>query len=229
MSIKGTTPELKDLSEAKRRLLALRLKGAATPAASVDEIRPRPVGARTPISIDQYRIWLHASVQLELPIYNEPVTIGYRGAFDLGLLETSFNRFLERHEAWRTSFFVEQDEVLQVIHSELKVKLEMIDLSELPRAEREIEAKRLATQQALHPIDLKTAPLFRTLVIRMAPDEHRFHLVLHHIIFDGMSLTQTFIPELAAIYSALESGAEPLLPNRALQYADYAAWRQKQV
>jgi amino acid adenylation domain-containing protein len=229
LASKSVSPDIREMSEAKRRLLMLRLKGTATPQATVDEIQPRPAGARTPISVDQYRIWLHASIQQDLPIYNEPVAITYRGALDLALLETSFNRFVARHEAWRTSFVVEKEEVLQVIHPELAVKLERIDLSGMGKAERVREAKRLATQQARAPIDLTSAPLLRAFVITMTPDEHQLHLVLHHIIFDGMSLTRTFIPELATTYEALRAGVEPLLAKKKLQYCDYAAWRQQQV
>ena len=38
------------------------------------------------------------------PLYNEPITIHYRGAFDLKAFELSFNEILRRHEIWRTSF-----------------------------------------------------------------------------------------------------------------------------
>ena len=37
------------------------------------------------------------------------------------------------------------------------------------------------------------------------------------------------LPELAAIYEALESGRRPVLPEPILQYGDYAVWRRQQV
>jgi amino acid adenylation domain-containing protein len=221
--------ERKELSEAKRRLLAQRLKGLSGSHQDSQRIQPRPAGVKTPISADQYRIWLHASTQPDLPTYNEPITIQYQGNLDLDRLETSFNRFLQRHEAWRTSFSVHQEEVLQVIHPDLHIKLERVDLSDLPEMQREVEAKRLATEQAIRPISLTDAPLFRVLVVQLAADDHRLHLVLHHIIFDGISLQRTFIPELAAIYAGLESGIEPALAERTLQYCDYALWRQQEI
>ena len=232
MSIDSETAEpsvLSDLSAAKRRLLAQRLSGSSNPRKRTEKIQPRPAADRTPISPDQYRVWLHASMQPDLPNYNEPITIEHRGSLALNLLEASFNRFLQRHEAWRTSFVIEHEEVLQVVHPELHVKLEMIDLSELPESECAAEAQRLTTQQALQPLRLTDAPLFRVLVLRLAADRHRLHLVLHHIIFDGISIRRTFIPELAAIYAALEAGVEPSLPEQRLQYCDYAAWRQQQL
>jgi amino acid adenylation domain-containing protein len=218
-----------DLSEAKRRLIAHRLKGVSTGHQKLQHIQPRAAGAKTPMSPDQYRMWLHASVQPHLPTYNEPITLRYRGRLDVAFLEAALNRIVQRHEIWRTSFSVEPEEVLQVVHPELRIQLNLVDLSDLPEAERESEANRLATEQALLPIDTTKLPLFRTLVVRLAPEEYRLYLVLHHILFDGMSIQRILVPELAAIYAALEAGVEPALPNLPLQYSDYALWRHQQV
>jgi amino acid adenylation domain-containing protein len=217
------------LSEAKRRLLAQRLKGAASPTVQPGRIQPRPAGARTVISPDQYNIWLDATLQPDLPTYNEIVTVRYRGDINPALLEQSFNAFLARHEGWRTTFSVDQGEVLQVVHPEFRLKIDLIDLTSLPLEEREAESTRLATQQALVPFNLEQFPLIRTVLVRMAPDDCRLHLVLAHIIFDGFSLRRTFLPELAAGYEALQSGKEIAIPAPELQYGDFAAWRHQQT
>jgi hypothetical protein len=44
----------------------------------------------------------------------------------------------------------------------------------------------------------------------MKDDEHRLYLTFHHIIFDGVSVSRVFMPELTAIYKAFERG-DPLL------------------
>ena len=218
-----------EMSEAKRALIARRLKGISNADREEGRIKPGPRGGRTPISVDQYRIWLHASMHPDLPTYNEPITIEYRGEFDLAIFTESLNYFLRRHDAWRTSFSVQGDEVFQVVHPEVKIALALFDLSDLAQDEREAKAKELATRQALRPIELDKAPLFRALVARVAPKYHRLYMVLHHVVFDGLSLQETFIPELDIIYRALMAGDKPVLPVRTLQYGDYAAWRKEQV
>lgn len=220
------TPKIDELSQAKKLLLARGLRGLGA-LQNAEQIQPRPVGAKTVISVDQYRIWLHASMQPELATYNEPITIRYRGTFDLAILKASLDYFLKRHEAWRTSFEVQQEEVLQVVHDEVHVAVASVDLTHLPVEEREREAEMLATRQALDPIDISKVPLFRALTVRVAEDDHRLYLVLHHIVFDGLSIRETFIPELATIYAALQLGVEPSLPVRTLQYCDYSVWRQE--
>jgi amino acid adenylation domain-containing protein len=213
------------LSDAKRRLLQQRMRGAESPNEN-QHIRPRPEDAVVPLSAEQRRVWLHASQQPDLAIYNEPFTIHRQGSFDLGILEASMNEVLRRHEAWRTSFSPEGEEV---IHDTVRVTLPFVDLSGLPAAEREVEALRIATEDAQKPIPLHAVPLFRARVVRMQADEHRLYLTVHHIIFDAISISHIFLPELAAIYASLEQGSSSPLPAPALQYGDYAIWREGHV
>ena len=189
-----------------------------------ERIRPRPAGAPVPLSAEQRGIWLHASQQPDLPIYNEPFTIHHHGSFDLGILEASMNEILRRHEAWRSSFSPAGE---QVIHDDLRVTLPFVDLSGLPPSERETAALRLATEDAQKPISLNAAPLFRSLVVRMQVGDHRLYLTFHHLIVDAISIYRIFMPELSAIYASLERGEGSPLPPPALQYGDYAIWRKQ--
>src|SRR5271168_2979519 len=132
------------LSEAKRKLLQQRIRGVS-PRTEDDPIRPRPVGAKVPLSAEQRRVWLHASQQPDVPVYNEPITIYRRGSFDLAILEASMNEILRRHEAWRTSFSPEGE---AIVHREARVSLPFVDLSGLPEEERQAEALRIATEDA---------------------------------------------------------------------------------
>jgi amino acid adenylation domain-containing protein len=220
------TEERKEgLSEAKRRLLQQRIRG--TPNGNESKhIRPRAEDATVPLSAEQRRVWLHASQQPDLPIYNEPFTIHRHGSFDLGILEASLNEVLRRHEAWRTSFSPQGEEV---IHHTVRVTLPFVDLSGLQPAEREAEALRIATEDAQQPIPLHVVPLFRARVVRMKADEHRLYLTVHHIIFDAISISRILLPELTAIYACLEQARPSPLSAPVLQYGDYAIWQEGHV
>src|ERR1700733_27494 len=190
------------LSEAKRRLLEQRLRGSASGSKRMDEsIRPRPGGASIPLSAEQRRVWLHAAQQPDVPIYNEPCTIYRYGSLDLEVLQRTLSEILRRHEAWRTSFAPDGEEI---VHQNLHVLLPFVDLSGLSSSEAETEALRIATEDARKPILLDTAPLFRAHVVRMTPDVHRIYFTFHHIIFDGVSIARVFMPELTAIYASFE-------------------------
>jgi amino acid adenylation domain-containing protein len=59
----------------------------------------------------------------------------------------------------------------------------------------------------------------------MDAEEHRLYLTLHHIIFDGVSLYQVFLPELARLYEAFAAGRPSPLPEPGPSYSAYARWR----
>ena len=219
-----------ELSEAKRQLLQ-RMMSGASPARSRDAARilPRAAGARVPMSADQAQVWLHAQMALDVPLYNESITIHRRGPFDFAVMERSLNEVLRRHEIWRTSLDVVDGDIVQVVRPDLRVPLGLDDLTALPACQRDREALRLATHDARRPINLHEAPLFRVRMVKLAEDDHRLYLTLHHIVFDGVSIYRVFVPELAAIYAAFSRGAASPLAEPALQYGDYAIWRQQSL
>jgi amino acid adenylation domain-containing protein len=218
------------MSEAKRLLLQKMLAGGGVPRGDQPvPVAPRAKGANPPISPEQTNVWVHASMALDQPLYNEPITIHRKGSFDLDILERSFNEVLRRHEAWRSAFATIDGDVVQVVTPDLKISLGLTDLTTFDEDERESEALRLATEDARDPIDLTKAPLFRARVLKMDEDDHRLYLTLHHIIFDGVSIYKILVPELSAIYAAYEAGETPTLPEPKLHYGDYAIWRTQRI
>ena len=83
---------------------------------------------------------------------------------------------------------------------------------------------------ARKPLDLAQAPLLRGASrSHRRPRNHRIYLTLHHIIFDGVSLYQVMVPELAAIYAAYRSRRDARPARAALHYGDYALWREQRL
>ena len=229
MLIQDPVTEIPSLSEAKKRLLAQRLKGNVETEQEPERIAPRAPGTPTLIGPEQYSMWLDVTLQPDVPAYNEVFTVRYQGDVDGKALEAAFNAFVARHEAWRTSFAMVEGEVHLNIVPSVAVKLPIVDLTHLPAAEREAESLRLAAAQAVVPIALEKAPLFRATVVRVAANDCRLHLVLHHLIFDGFSLRRTFLPELATLYNGFVAGTPAVLPPLAVQYGDFALWRRQQA
>ena len=213
-------------SDLQRRLLQRILSGEASlSGGKVAAIPPRGACNSAPLSPEQRQLWLHAQLANK-PIYNEAVTIHRVGAFDLHVMERSFNEIVRRHEIWRTSFEVVDGEVRQRVHSELDVRLQFNDLTSLSREEQETEAQRLAAGDATREFDLSSAPLFRIRAVKFGNCEHRLYLALHHIIFDGISLARVLLPELAEIYDAFAQGKASPLREPPIQYGDYASWKE---
>ncbi|MGB0063235.1 MAG: condensation domain-containing protein, partial [Terracidiphilus sp.] len=215
------------LSQAKLALLQQRLCGISNSAA--EHVEPRAPGEAVPISVDQYRIWFHAETAPGVPLYNEAITLHRKGSFDAAIFHAAFNEILRRHEAWRSSFTQTNGELAQIVHSDLKVCFPLSDLADLLEQDREAAALEIAGRDARRPIALDKAPLMRGHIVRMAEDEHRVYLTLHHILFDGVSIYRILMPELMTIYAAYAAGLDHSLPEPALQYGDYAVWRRRQT
>jgi len=217
-----------DAAEARRQLLARMLSGKAGSGAAVavpDPIPPREPGRPVPLTSEQSQLWLHAQMAPEMPLYNESITIHRLGPYDHTALERAMSEIVRRHAIWRTAFVEENGELIQKIAPAEPMTLRIIDISHFPADERDAEAVRLATEDARTPVPLDQAPLFRARVVKLGEEEHRLYLTLHHIIFDGVSIYRTLIPELAALVDAFEKGAPSPLTEPALQYADYAVWQ----
>lgn len=180
-----------------------------------------------PLTFAQQQLWLHAQLALNTPLYNEPFTIHRYGALEIATLEKTLTEIVRRHEAWRTTFPRVNGQPVQVVHAPFAVKIPVIDLRHLTQPERENEALRVATEDARKPFDLTRGPLFRSRLIRMADEEFRFCITAHHIIFDGVTGYQIFLPELAALYDGFSRNADPGLPVLDFQYADYAVWQRQ--
>jgi len=219
-----------ELSEAKRALLAKYIRGEVKQATKSVEPIPRRVDRDTaPLSFGQQQMWLLAQLIGDIPVYTECVTIHLPGPLDGAILERSFNEILKRHEAWRTSFPVIDGQPVQKIHPQLTISLPVVDLRHLPETEREAEAIRMMEEDAKQPFDLVNGPLLHPTLVRLGDEDHRLFLTLHHIIFDGHSLYQVFLPELRTLYEAFLMGHCSPLAELSIQYADFALWQRNSL
>lgn len=217
------------MPEAKRALLEKMLRGGGDGAPKPQAIQPRAPGALIPLSADQRQLWLHAIMAPDTPLYNESITIHRHGPCDRAAMARAVNEILRRHEAWRTAFVEEEGELVQRVRAAADIMLPFDDVSHLPEAERDAAALKIGSDDARRVIDLSDAPLFRARIVKLAEDDHRLYLTLHHIIFDGVSIYRVIVPELAALYEAFAAGQPSPLPMPALQYGDYAVWQRAQL
>lgn len=219
-----------ELSEAKRALLEKYLRGKVQATATQEySIKRSSTGNTAPLSLGQQQIWLLAQLMPDTPVYNECVTIHLPGPLNVPVFEQSFSEILRRHAAWRTSFPLVDGLPVQYIHPPTLLKLPVVDLRDLPKAERLPRALQLATEDARVLFDLASGPLLHAKLVQLDDEEHRLFLTIHHIIFDGVAIYQVLLPELYAVYTAFLAGQPSPLPALPLQYADYAHWQREQV
>ncbi|MFY1594550.1 amino acid adenylation domain-containing protein [Micromonospora sp. WMMD737] len=218
------TPDLlADLKAHKEELVAI-LTGA-----DADTIprRPRP-DAPVPVAFAQRQLWFLDQLSPGNPFYNNPVAFDVVGALDVPALACALTEVVRRHEALRTVFALVDEEPCQVVRPAGPVALPVADLTALPRPERSRRADEAAEAEARAPFDLAAGPLLRSCLLRLAPDEHRWLLTVHHMVADGWSVG-ILIGEVTALYAAYARGAAPALAELPVQYPDYTLWQRRHL
>src|SRR5262249_32093671 len=143
------------------------------------------------------------------------------GELHVSALERALTETVRRQESLRAVFPATGGRPMVVVLPSEPFRLSVTDLRLLPDGEREVEARRLATVEAMRPFDLAHGPLLRCRLVQLGEQEHFLLVTMHHIVSDGWSLG-VFARELAATYQAFSLGRRGPLPDLSVQYVDYA-------
>src|SRR5437763_1180334 len=183
---------------------------------------------RLPLSFGQQQMWFLNRLEPDSPEYLVPLALRLRGSVDVAALSRAWNEIVARHEILRTRYALAGAEPVQVIDAPEERPLELVDLSGQPAAERAAAAARTVERESLTGFDLARDWPVRARLVRLAPDEHIFLLVFHHIACDEWSI-DVVARELAGHYAAaIGNGRAPLAPLP-VQYADFAGWQRAQA
>ena len=166
-------------------------------------------------SIGQKRIYILQHIDKNTTSYNAPMVKHIKGKIDCERLTSAFNRMIKRHESLRTSFHEIDGEIVQRIHKEITIQIEII-----PFKENNPSRINKAIHHFIQAFDLSKAPLLRVKMLQMAEDEYLLLYDIHHIIADGIS-AGIFIDELMKFYH--DCTLEPLK----LQYKDFSQWQNQ--
>ncbi|MCA9945761.1 MAG: amino acid adenylation domain-containing protein, partial [Anaerolineales bacterium] len=198
--------------------------------ARLERIPKRGQADALPLSFAQQRLWFIAEMNPQTNAnYNVPIHLEIDGPLDIPALEYSFNQLLQRHEILRTRYPLTEEEMpVQEILDFTAVSLPVTNLTDLPPAEKETQAKQLRQLNAQMPFDLKTGPVYRIQILRLAPARHQLLFTIHHIAFDAWS-TNLFLREIVAHYLHQTTGFQPTLPDGDVQYADFTVWQQERL
>jgi amino acid adenylation domain-containing protein len=196
-------------------------QGNHADATSRQELRATPHAGTLPVSPAQRRLWFLSQLEGANVAYNMPLIADLRGPLDTGAFSRAIEELVRRHESLRTTFRLEAEGPVQVIHPPAPLEIPVIDVSGVEQAELERQLDR----EAHGAFDMERGPLLRARLFRVSPGHHVLCLIIHHIIGDGWSMG-VFGRELAALYSAFTRGQPSPLPELPLQYADWSRWQE---
>ena len=174
-----------------------------------------------PMSFAQQRMWFLQVMEPQSSTYNVPWVARLDGMLDMQALQLAVNQLVDRHEALRTTFADSEDGPVQLVATTGKIVIDEIDL---PGADEQA-VRDWINRHWSAPFDLETGPLLRLAIAHLQPDRHILSLCMHHIVCDVWSLGLIY-SELAATYEAHINDTTLILPELAIQYADYAVWQR---
>ncbi|WP_329571773.1 non-ribosomal peptide synthetase [Kitasatospora sp. NBC_01266] len=184
-------------------------------------------GRPLPLSFAQQRLWFLDQLDPGRAEYLIPFALRITGALDTDALRAALRGLVARHEVLRTRFSTSAEGPAQLVDAPAEPALACHDLRRLADpAEREAAARQLVETEAFRPIELSTGPMIRALLIRLSEQESILAVTVHHIAFDGWSVT-VLSRELTELYTAARQQRAAELPALAVQYADYARWQRE--
>ncbi|HLO48027.1 MAG TPA: amino acid adenylation domain-containing protein, partial [Kamptonema sp.] len=221
------TPELRaEIQERKAEIIEFLEVSNRTNNHSFKPLTPISRSGNLTLSFAQQRLWFLDQLIPNNPFYNIPLALHLTGSLKIAALEQTFNEIVQRHEALRTTIVLQKGQPVQVINPTLTIPLPIIDLRQLPQAEREIQARRLTTQEAQRPFNLSTDSLLQVKLLWLDETQYILLLTMHHIVSDGWSIG-VLIQEIAALYTAFASNQPSPLAKLTIQYADFAYWQRQ--
>ncbi|NOQ28022.1 MAG: HAD-IIIC family phosphatase, partial [Bacteroidales bacterium] len=162
------------------------------------------------LSSAQRRLYLLQQMDLESTAYNMPHVISLSNDDDNKKIEEVFRQLIKRHESFRTSFEVIEEEPVQRIHEQVEFKLEEFRI----KKSEELDFRN----KFIQPFLLSQAPLLRVAKVNIEGEKSLIIIDMHHITSDGVSHAI-----LEHEFQALFSGEA--LPALKLQYRDYSQWQ----
>lgn len=177
-----------------------------------------------PASYAQQRLWLVWQMEPQSSAYNQPALLRLTGQLNAQALESAIAQLVARHEVLRTSFRLEGQQVLQVIHPQRRFVLSHLDLTEAGEgAEAQLSQRMAALAQ--QPFDLERDLLLRATLVKLGADQHVLLFCSHHIVCDAWSLP-ILVGEVSEGYRQALLGHSASLPALPVQYADFAHWQR---
>ena len=216
------------LTPDQQELLEKRIRGEIPSKSSTAKIPRRSDQSVAPLSLAQEGQWLLQHLQPDNTVLNTFRALRIGRPIDLAVLETALTEVVRRHDVLRANFRTVDGMPTQVFRLPEPVAVGLVDLSDLPTAEREAAFVRWSRNRTVEPFDLAQGELFRADLARMATEDHIILFNLHHIICDGWSLG-VLVRETMTLYGAFAKGKPSPLPALAVQYGDYAAWQRSKL
>ncbi|KAJ5656202.1 hypothetical protein N7507_008152 [Penicillium longicatenatum] len=164
-----------------------------------------------PVSPGQSRFWFQKHMMDDQTTANSTICLQINGTIRIGSLESAVQKVAARHESFRTSFFVDENQkAVQAILGTSSLRLETVILGDESRVAHEFEKLKN------YVFDIEHGECMRIIQLGLTPTKSYLLVGAHHIIVDGISL-EVLLDDLQKAYNGQDLVSEP-----AYQYSAYS-------
>jgi len=172
-----------------------------------DPVRAAPRATTGDLGPGQTERWLAAGFDdAARRALNESFCVSLRGRVDVEALKAALHDLVQRHDAFRLRF--DLDEPRQTVVPEARLEIREVDLRQKADSDAALDAFCVEASERDFP--LERAPLAALSILHLADGRTVVHMVASHLVFDGWA-SSVFNAELAVAYRARSVGQVPFL------------------
>ena len=174
-----------------------------------------------PLAEGQKALWFLHEMDPHTTAYHIPNVHKLAPHVDADHISKAVNALVAHHPALRTGFRTDGKKPTQTVHAHRPVQLNQEDCSGLNWS----ACLERVREKAFEPLDLEKDTLVRMHLFTRGPKDSLLLLVLHHIVFDGVSYP-LFMADLAQAIRQLGEGKIPKLEGGGADYSQFVAWQR---
>ncbi|WP_421556617.1 non-ribosomal peptide synthase/polyketide synthase [Pseudomonas kitaguniensis] len=194
---------------------------------TTEQTTRNPIEDVYPLSPLQQGMLFHSLLHEDSGVYLMQDRYRIGGAIDEGAFLESWRQVVALHPSLRASFqWKTQKQPVQVIHREVKVPLDTLDLRGLAPAAQEARIRTLLEDEQKLGFNLSKPPLIRFRLVRLADESYEFIRSFHHILMDAWCISLVTV-DFLKVYEALCNGGTPQIKSPR-PFRDYIQWLQRQ-
>ncbi|CAI2797439.1 non-ribosomal peptide synthetase [Pseudomonas fluorescens group sp.] len=194
---------------------------------TTEKTTSNPIEDVYPLSPLQQGMLFHSLLHEDSGVYLMQDRYRIGGAIDEGAFLESWRQVVALHPSLRASFqWKTQKQPVQVIHREVKVPLDTLDLRGLAPHEQEARIRSLLENEQKIGFNLSKPPLIRFRLVRLADESYEFIRSFHHILMDAWCISLVTV-DFLKVYEALCNDRTPQIKSPR-PFRDYIQWLQRQ-
>lgn len=179
---------------------------------------------RSPLSEGQKGLWMLQKMSPQMSAYNIPLCFRVHNQLDSEKLQEAMQCVARQFPILTTVIEDENGIPYQTMQPSQPLLLQQEDISAMDLA----EVLLYLGEKSKEPFVLEQDPLIRVHLFVQSEQESLVLIIIHHIIFDGVSM-MTFIAALLGAYQDLVQGRKPIVESSPVSYRDFVEWEQNML